>query len=315
MTTSECFEVIQAEKAEAQIANVSMMCRVLEVSKSGFYDWRNRPVSVSAARRVEVRSEIVRIFEGEDPGNGGRTYGYRRVHAELARRGITLDDDTVRLHMRALGLVPMQVKRRRGLTRADRAAGPLPDLVGRDFTAPAPWQKMVGDITQVDTDEGPLFLATVLDCFSKGVVGWAVDASYPAGLVSAAIEMAAARFGIKRKKGRTTEEVNVDAPIFHSDRGSQYTSREFASVLAEYDIRQSVGRTGICFDNSMAESFFGKLKTELTHHRRFATRVEAKRAVVKYIEGFYNCRRLHSAVGYRAPLEVLEEWFANRQAA
>src|SRR5690242_10989705 len=99
-----------------------MMCRVLEVSKSGFYDRRNRPVSVSAARRLEVRSEIVRIFEGEDRDNGGRTYGYRRVHAELARLGIALDDDTVRLYMRALGLVPVQVKRRRGLTRADRAA-------------------------------------------------------------------------------------------------------------------------------------------------------------------------------------------------
>jgi putative transposase len=292
-----------------------MMCQALEVSKSGFYDWRSRPVAESTIRRMRVRAEIVRVFEGEDPDNGGRTYGYRRVHAELGRRGIELDDDTVRLHMRALGLVPVQVKRRCSLTKADRAAGPLPDLVRRDFTAPAPWRKLVGDITQIDTGEGPLFLATVLDCFSKSVAGWAIDTSYPATLVSAAIEMAAARFGVKRKKGRTAEEVDADAPIFHSDRGSQYTSREFARVLAEYDIRQSVGRTGICFDNSMAESFFGKLKTELTHHRRFATRAEARRAIVKYIEGFYNCRRLHSSVGYRTPLEVLEEWFANQQAA
>jgi putative transposase len=139
----------------------------------------------------------------------GRTYGYRRVHAELARQGVRVDDETVRTIMRERGLVPVQVRRRRGLTVAGRHAGPIPDLVGRDLTAQAPGVKMVGDITQVDTGEGPLYVATVIDCYSKAVLGWALDERYPAGLVCSALDMAALR---------------IDLPagaVFHSDRGSQ----------------------------------------------------------------------------------------------
>ncbi|QYC39401.1 Integrase core domain protein [Nonomuraea coxensis DSM 45129] len=161
---------------------------------------------------------------------------------------------------------------------------------------------MIGDITQIDTGEGALFLATVIDCFSKSVIGWALDVRYPARLVCAAIDMAAARIEMP------------DGAIFHSDRGSQYTSIEFGETLGKYSIRQSVGRTGSCFDNAMAESFFGKLKTEMVHHWTFATRAEARREVIKFIEGFYNRRRLHSGLGYRPPSEVLEEWFDNRVA-
>ena len=135
------------------------------------------------------------------------------------------------------------------------------------------------------------------------VIGWSVDTRYPARLVSAAIDMAA---------GRVT--LPEDA-IFHSDRGSQYTSIEFGETLDKYKIRRSVGRTGICFDNAMAESFFGKLKTEMVHHRKCATRAEARRALIQYIEGFYNPRRLHSGLGYRPPLEVLDEWFDNQLVA
>jgi len=315
VTGQECFEVIDAEKAERADANVSMMCGVLGVSRGGYYDWKDRPMPESARWRTELCALIREIFVGEGEDNGGCTYGYRRVHAELGRRGIVVDDDTVRVLMGAMGLVPVQVRRRRNLTKQDPAAGPVPDLVHRDFTAPAPWMKMVGDITQVDTGEGPLFLATVLDCFHKGVAGWNIDDSYPAKLIVGAIGMAAARYGVKRKKGREKDQVDADAPVFHSDRGSQYTSAEFASALAEYNIRQSVGRTGICFDNAMAESFFGKIKTEMIHHRKFATKAEARRAIIKYIEGFYNPRRLHSAIGYRPPAEVLDEWLANNRAA
>lgn len=131
---------------------------------------------------------ISEVFE-----RSGRTYGYRRVHAELARSGVPVDDELVRQLMRAEGLTPVQVRRRRGLTVADKAAGPVPDLVGRNFTAAEPGQKMVGDITQVDTGEGPLFLASVIDCFSKTVLGWSLDERYPAGLVCAALDMAAGR--------------------------------------------------------------------------------------------------------------------------
>ncbi|WP_331461268.1 IS3 family transposase [Micromonospora tarapacensis] len=292
---SERYAFIAAKKADFEVA---MMCRLLEVSRSGFYDWLDRPVSRQAARRAELTGQIRTVFVASS-----RTYGYRPVHAELVRAGVDIDDELVRRLMGATGLVPVQVKRRRGLTVADRAAGPIPDLVGRDFTAEEPGAKMVGDITQIDTGEGPLFLASVIDCFSKSVIGWAVDTRYPASLVCAALEMAAQRFPLP------------DGAIFHSDRGSQYTSHDFALALGGHEVRQSVGRTGICFDNAMAESFFGKLKTEWVHHRTFDTRAEARREIIRFIEGFYNRRRLHSGLGYRPPSEVLEEWFANRTAA
>jgi transposase InsO family protein len=274
------------------------MCRLLGVSKSGYYEWRDRPPSTRAQRREMLKEHIRREFIRSD-----RTYGYRRVHAELKRQDIECDDETVRVLMNEMGLVPVQVKKRRSLTVADATAGPIPDLVGRDFTASAPGEKMVGDITQIDTGEGALFLATVIDCFSKSVIGWSIDTRYPASLVCAALDMAAGRLDLP------------GGAVFHSDRGSQYTSFEFGQFLAKHGVRRSVGRTGICFDNAMAESFFGKLKTELVHHQTFVTRADARRAIIKYIEGFYNARRLHSAVDYRPPLEVLNEWFETRRAA
>jgi putative transposase len=292
---SDRYALIAAEKANHDVA---MMCRLLEVSRSGFYEWCGRPLSATARRRGELTERIRSVFT-----DSGGTYGYRRIHAELLRAGVEVDDELVRRLMRRTGLTPVQVKRRRGLTVADAAAGPVPDLVGRDFTAEAPGEKMVGDITQIDTGEGPLFLASVIDCYSKSVIGWAVDERYPASLVCAALTMAARRIPLP------------DGAVFHSDRGSQYTSHDFAVLLGQHNIRQSVGRTGICFDNAMAESFFGKLKTELVHHRKFATRAEARRDIIWFIEGFYNRRRLHSGLGYRPPSEVLEEWFANRQTA
>lgn len=277
---------------------MTMMCRLVGVSRSGFYEWLDRPPSAGERRRAELAGMIESVFVAS-----GRTYGYRRVHAELVRGGVAVDDDLVRRLMGRARLRPVQVRRRRGLTVAGQAAEPIPDLVGRDFTAAVPGAKMVGDITQIDTGEGALFLASVIDCYSKSVIGWAVDDRYPASLVCAAFDMAAQRIPLP-----------VGA-VFHSDRGSQYTSSEFAVAVSRYGVRQSVGRTGICFDNAMAESFFGKLKTELVHHRVFSSRAEARREIIRFIEGFYNRRRLHSGLGYRPPAEVLDEWFTNRQSA
>jgi putative transposase len=292
---SDKFEPIAAEKANF---DVTMMCRVLDVSRSGFYDFVNREASAAEKRREDLKSMISYEFDRSE-----RTYGYRRIHAALRRKGIEVDDELVRRLMREIGLMPIQVKRRRGLTRADQQAGPIPDLVKRDFTAAEPGAKMIGDITQIDTGEGPLYLATTIDCYSKAVIGWALDERYPAGLVSAAFRMAAARIPLP------------EGAIFHSDRGSQYTSIEFAELLDSRGVKQSVGRTGICFDNAAAESFFGKLKTENVHHKKFATRAEARREVIRFIEGFYNSRRLHSSIGYRPPLEVLNEWSKMQRAA
>ncbi|GAA0950906.1 IS3 family transposase [Nonomuraea longicatena] len=291
----EKFSLIRAEEANFSLP---MMCGLLGVSRSGYYEWKNRPLSAGRRRREDLKPLIEKVF-----AESGRTYGYRRVHAALARVGVKVDDELVRSLMRELRLTPVQVKRRRGLTVADRAASPVPDLAGRDFTAEEPGAKLVGDITEIKTEEGPLYLATVIDCSSKAVIGWALDVRYPAGLVCAALDMAARRIDVP------------DGAIFHSAQGSQYTSREFAVTLNGHGLRQSVGRTGICFDNSLAESFFGKLKTEFVHHRRFASVPEARRAVVRYIEVFYNRRCLHSALGYRPPLEVLDEWFDIRAAA
>ncbi|MDF5755251.1 IS3 family transposase [Spongiactinospora sp. TRM90649] len=252
----EKFSLIHAEEANF---GLPMMCRLLGVSRSGYYEWRDRPMSAGKRRREDLKPLVEEVF-----ADSGRTYGYRRVHAALGRMGIEVDDEPVRALMRDLGLTPVQVKRRRGLTVADQAAGPLPDLVGRDFTPEVPAAKLVGDITEIKTETGPPYLATVIDCFSKALIGWALDVRYPAALVCAALDMAAMR---------------VDIPvgaIFHSDRGGQHTSHDYAATLNRHGLRQSVGRTGICFDNAMAESFFGKLKTELVHHRRFTSVTEAR---------------------------------------
>ena len=178
-----------------------------------------------------------------------------------------------------------------------------PDLVGRDFTAQAPGEKMVGDITYIATWQGWLFLATVIDCASRKVVGWAMDDNYKTPLISAAIEMAARNLSLP------------EGAIFHSDRGSNYTSAEFAGVLESLGIRQSVGRTGICYDNALAESFNGALKVERVHRTMYPTRQKAREDIARYIEIRYNRNRLHSGLGYRTPQEVLDQYLSNQAAA
>jgi putative transposase len=172
--------------------------------------------------------------------------------------------------------------------------------VRRDFTATAPGEKMVGDISYIPTWEGWLYLATVIDCYTKEVIGWAMDDHYKTPLITTAIRMAA-----------RNHELQPEA-IFHSDRGSNYTSTEFADTLAALDVRQSVGRTGVCFDNAMAESFFGTLKNELVHRTVYPTRDHARRDIARYIELRYNTQRLHSGLGYKTPQEVHHEYL-NRQ--
>jgi len=179
--------------------------------------------------------------------------------------------------MREQGLVACQPRPwRHNLTTSDPCAGPIPDLVYRDFTADAPGQKMVGDITYIPTWEGWLSLATVIDCHTKAVIGWATGDNYKTPLISAAITMAARNHSLE------------PGAIFHSDRGSNYTSAQFADTLTALDLRQSVGRTGICYDNAMAESFFGALKNELVHRTVYPTREHARRYIARYVEVRYN---------------------------
>lgn len=274
------------------------MCEWLQVSASGFFDWKRRSPSLTAQRRTRLTALIIEVFEASD-----ETYGYRRIHAQLARWGVPCGPELVRDIMREQDLHPCQPRPwRASLTEPDGAEHRIPDLLEQDFTAAAPGEKMVGDITYIPTWEGWLYLATVIDCATKMVVGYAMDDHYKTPLIQEALHHSADRL-----------EFAPDA-IFHSDRGSNYTSYDFAVTITELGLRQSVGRTGICYDNSMAESFFAALKNERVHRTAYPTREHARRDVTRYIEFWYNSQRLHSSLGYRPPQEALDEW-RNGQAA
>jgi putative transposase len=276
---------------------VEFMCKHLDVSKSGYYEWRDRPDSATAQRRDKLKLLVKKAFEMSDS-----TYGYRRIHAQLARWDIRAGLELIRQIMRELGLAPCQPRPKRwSLTQA--AMGPVPDLVGRNFTADAPGEKLVGDITYIKTGEGWLYLATIIDSCTKEVVGYAMDDHYQTPLISQAIRNAARN----RKL--------VKGAIFHSDRGSNYMSAEFGDTLKQFDLRRSSGRTGICFDNAMAESFFGALKNERVSRVTYLTREIARRDITRYIEHWYNHKRLHSAIGYRPPREVHTEYMELRAIA
>jgi len=292
---SEKFEFIDGLKCAYPIVR---MCAWLDVSKSGFYEWRGRPASATAERRARLRVVITDIFNDSD-----QTYGHRRVHRELGRQGVQAGPELVRALMRELGLVACQPRPWRHSLTEGGDAGVIPDLVARNFTAAVPGAKMVGDITYIPTWQGWVYLATVIDCHTKAVIGYAMDDHYKTSLVSSAIDVAARNY------------VLADGAIFHSDRGSNYTSGEFARKLAELGVRQSVGRTGICYDNAMAESFFGVLKNELVHRTVYPTREHARKDIARYIELRYNTRRIHSGLDYRTPQEVYDEYLNRQQAA
>jgi len=275
------------------------MCDWMEVSRSWFYEWRSAPQSATAKRRGELALYIQKSFD-----DSNETYGYRRVHADLAAWGVPCGPELVRSVMRELALVPCQPKPWRfSLTEGDGQEHDIPDLVNRDFTADAPGVKMVGDITYIPTWQGWLYLATVIDCHTKELVGWAMDDNYMTPLISQAIEMAARNHDL------------AGEAIFHSDRGSNYTSKEFAKTLKRYNIKQSVGRTGICYDNAMAESFNAALKNELVHRTQYPTRERAYRDIARYIEFWYNSRRRHSGLHYRTPQQVRNEFLERQSAA
>jgi putative transposase len=299
------FEFIDAEYAAYRepgyihVPSVVKMCRWMEVSRSGFYEWRDKPESATAKRRGIIALAVRKSFDESDG-----TYGYRRVHADLAAWGVAAGPELVRSVMRELDLLPCQPRPWRfSLTEGDGQAHAIPDLVNRDFTAGAPGEKMVGDITYISTWAGWVYLATVIDCYTKAVVGWAIDDNYKTPLIQRAIEMAARNHSLAAKA------------IFHTDRGSNYTSGEFARTLKKLDIRHSVGRTGICYDNAMAESFFAALKNERVHRTQYPTREHARRDVVRYIEFWYNPRRRHSGLQYRTPQQVHDEYVERQPAA
>lgn len=294
---SDSYEFIDRCAAEYAYPTAKM-CTWLGVSRSGFYDWRDRPESATAARRGELAVLIRAIFRDSD-----ETYGYRRVHAEVWRRGVQAGPELVRAIMREQGLVACQPRPWRHCLTEQGTTGPIPDLVDRDFTATVPGTKLVGDITYIPTWQGWVFLATVIDCATKAIIGWAMDDNYKTPLISAAIDMAASNDAI------------MTNAIFHSDRGSNYTSDEYAKKLRSLKIRQSVGRTGICYDNALAESFFAALKNELVHRTVYPTRLHAMTDISRYIVIRYNTRRIHSGLGYRTPQEAYDDYAQQQLAA
>ena len=292
---SSKYEFIDGEKANYPIVK---MCRWAGVSKSGFYEWRDRPASATAERRDVLRVRIGVIFVDSD-----ETYGYRRVHAQLGREGVEAGPELVRAIMVADGLVACQPRPFRITTVGDGTDnGPL-DLCQRDFTGAAPGVKLVGDITSISTWAGWVYLATVIDCYSKMVIGYAMADHMRTSLVTDALDMARRNFTL------------AAGCIFHSDRGSQYTSSELADYLQRHELRGSMGRTGVCWDNAMAESFFASLKNEFVYRTVFPTRKKAIDSIAHWIEIRYNRKRLHSGIGYRTPVEAHNGFNAGTLAA
>jgi putative transposase len=263
---------------------VATVCRVLGVSASGYYAWQSRPCSARAQADQALLAQIRTIH---DRSRG--TYGTPRVHAELAAQGVHIGRKRVARLMQAAGLVGVSRRAFVTTTRRDPAARPAPDLVQRLFTAGGPDRLWVADITYIATWAGFLFLAVVLDAWSRRVVGWAMAAHLRTELVLDALNMAIGQ--------RRPTQV-----IHHSDQGCQYTSVAFGLRCRDVGIRPSMGSVGDAYDNALCESFFASLECELLDRRRFASQVEARLAVFEYIEGWYNPHRLHSALDYESPI-------------
>lgn len=277
-----------------------LMIGWMGVSSSGYYDWRDRPASARALRRREL-SVIVRWHFEDSDG----TYGYRRIAAAMNAAGQHVDPGTVKAIMAAQGLVAAQPRRSGPKTTIPaRDLAQVPDLVQRDFTATEPGVKLVGDITYIRTWEGWVYLAVVLDCYSKKVLGWAMADHMRADLVIEAMAMAA-------RNGH----VRYGVSIFHSDRGSQYTSEAYRVFCHSRGITRSMGRTGVCWDNAYAESWNGTLKNERVNRMVYPTREKAIQDVAHWIELRYNHKRLHSALGYATPNQFHESFDAGQVSA
>jgi transposase InsO family protein len=271
---------------------VAVMCAVLKVSRSGYYAWCRRPVCLRRQQEQALREQI-RTIHCDSRG----TYGSPRVWRDLRDQGHGCGRHRVARLMRKDGL-RAKVKRRFKATTDSRHQLPVAaNLVSRAFNPEAPNRLWAGDITYIWTAEGWLYLAVVLDLFSRTVAGWAMAERMSRSLAMDALRMAVAR----RRPG-----VGV---IHHSDRGSQYASADFQALLATHGMRCSMSRKGDCWDNAPVESFFGTLKQELVFHERYATRAQARQSIFDYIERFYNRRRRHSSLGYMSPASFEEAQF------
>jgi transposase InsO family protein len=287
---------IASQRAEHGVPH-AVACRALGVSQSWFYKWRDRPPTRRQRRREELADEIRRIFDAS-----GGTYGSPRVTLDLWAAGWQVSQNTVAKLMADLGLAGRTPRRRRALTRQGKRPA-APDRVGRTFSAPAPNVLWCGDLTEIDTDEGKLYLATVLDLFSRRMLGYAMSGHHDAALAKASLAMAAASRG-----------GDIEGVIFHSDRGSEYTAETFQAACASLGVVQSMGRVGSALDNAAAEAFNSTIKVEYIHRHRFRTRAEARLKIATWIVDFYNIRRRHSACDGMSPIEY-ERFMAEARGA
>ena len=264
---------------------ITVLCQALEVSESGYYAWKNRKVSQHCREDARLSAEIQQIFL-----NHRQTYGSPRIHAVLKARGIHCSRKRVVRLMRQLGLSAQPKRSRKPTTKSDLRARFAPNHLNREFTAEQPNTKWVTDTKAVETAEGWLYLAVILDLFSRLVVGWAMAATEDTALVELALRMAVAR----RKPAAGL--------LHHSDRGSEFTSDRYQAALHELGIEVSMSRTANCWDNAAMESFFATLTKECTNRVRFQSRQEARSAIFEYLECFYNPVRLHSTLQYVSPV-------------
>jgi len=285
------YTFIDKHRAEFPILK---MVEVLNASRSGYYRWRHEPVSKRELADIELTEQIEKIFR-----TSGETYGSPRVYEDLNESGIPCSRTRIERLMKENGLIAKAARKYKATTDSDHPHPPSPDLVNRNFTSDAPDNLWVSDITYIHTDEGWLYLCTVIDLFSRRVVGWTQSKRMKADMVVRAIQMAV---------DARRPEAGI---IFHSDRGSQYASKKVRKILKKYGFRQSMGSKGDAYDNAAAESFFHTLKVELVNWTRYFTRAEAKISLFRYIELFYNRKRRHSHCGQISPADYEQAYYSN----
>ena len=264
---------------------IKTMCKVLMVSTSGYYAWLKRPLSKRAQEDAQLTKRIRKIHQ-----RSKGTYGAPRIHAELAAAGVRVGRKRVARLMKAANLRGVSRRKYYRTTQRAKKVRPAPDLVQRNFSADGPNRLWIADITYILTWAGPLYLAVVLDVWSRRVVGWAMATHLRTELVLDALSMA-------------IQQRRPDGVVHHPDQGSQYTSLAFGNRCRQAMIISSMGSVGDCYDNAMCESFFATLECELLDRYTFRTIAEARRSVFEFIEGWYNPHRRHSSIGYLSPLD------------
>ena len=273
-------------KRNCKTFSVESMCEVFEVSRAGYYDWKDRPPSNREKDNQDLLKKIKEIFY-----DSKKRYGFRKVYRQLKQNGVDCSKNRVGSLMRKNGLISKVKKKFKATTDSKHNFPITKNILNRKFNVEKPNTCWVGDISYIWTAEGWLYLATVIDLYSRAVVGWSLDKRMTSSLIENAF--------LKAIWSRNPSS----GIIFHSDRGSQYAGNAFQKLLKLHNAISSMSRKGNCWDNAVAESFFKIIKSELIYHCKYATRAEARDSIFEYIETFYNSKRLHSSVGYMSPMQ------------